>query len=208
MPVGGTRAGRRSTSASSPRPTATSTPLVAAEEFRDDLFARISGVKVTLPPLRERREDLGPPHRDPPRARAGAPRAGELRRPGGARALPLPLAAERPRAREGARRRRRPRRRAAHRVRAPAAADRRRAGRARRRAEPEVRRPRASGPGVRRATTTSTTIARSPPRIVRRKDELARLLREHGATSAPSRASMGKARMQIQRWCQALQARR
>jgi transcriptional regulator with GAF, ATPase, and Fis domain len=33
--------------------------LVAREEFRADLFARISGLKVTLPPLRERREDLG-----------------------------------------------------------------------------------------------------------------------------------------------------
>ena len=33
--------------------------LVAREEFRADLFSRISGLKVTLPPLRDRREDLG-----------------------------------------------------------------------------------------------------------------------------------------------------
>jgi transcriptional regulator with GAF, ATPase, and Fis domain len=33
--------------------------LVAEDRFRQDLFARISGLKVTLPPLRERREDLG-----------------------------------------------------------------------------------------------------------------------------------------------------
>ena len=33
--------------------------LIARKAFRDDLFARISGVTVTLPPLRNRREDLG-----------------------------------------------------------------------------------------------------------------------------------------------------
>jgi DNA-binding NtrC family response regulator len=33
--------------------------LVADEKFRDDLYARITGIKVDLPPLRERREDLG-----------------------------------------------------------------------------------------------------------------------------------------------------
>jgi DNA-binding NtrC family response regulator len=32
---------------------------VNAKRFRDDLFARIAGLVVTLPPLRERREDLG-----------------------------------------------------------------------------------------------------------------------------------------------------
>jgi transcriptional regulator with GAF, ATPase, and Fis domain len=33
--------------------------LVAEGRFRDDLFARVSGLKILLPPLRERREDLG-----------------------------------------------------------------------------------------------------------------------------------------------------
>jgi transcriptional regulator with GAF, ATPase, and Fis domain len=33
--------------------------MVGAATFRGDLYARIAGLKVQLPPLRERREDLG-----------------------------------------------------------------------------------------------------------------------------------------------------
>ncbi len=33
--------------------------LITEEKFRADLYARVAGIKVTLPPLRERREDLG-----------------------------------------------------------------------------------------------------------------------------------------------------
>src|SRR5262249_19061712 len=33
--------------------------IVARNDFRADLFARVSGIKVTLPPLRERLPDLG-----------------------------------------------------------------------------------------------------------------------------------------------------
>lgn len=67
--------------------------------------------------------------------------------------------------------------------------------------EPEVPVPGASGPGVSPNDDDVDDDRPLSSEDLRRKDELARLLREHkGNVSAVARV-MGKARMQIQRWC-------
>jgi DNA-binding NtrC family response regulator len=166
--------------------------MVEHEEFRSDLFARISGVKVTLPPLRERREDLGlliaillarvgaseRASLDVQAARALFRYAWpmNIRELEKALAAAVVLAGELPIETEHLPPQ------VAQALTAPVAAD-----------EAAEDLPADAG------EDTEDDLPLSPDDL-RRRDELARLLREHkGNVSAIARA-MGKARMQIQRW--------
>jgi two-component system response regulator HupR/HoxA len=108
------RARCRSTCACSPPRTATWRTTCAPGRFREDLYYRIAGITLQMPPLRERPGDIVPIAE-----RAAGRRGAELGRPGarfdrrrtrGADGLPLarqhPRAAQRDRARAGAGRRR------------------------------------------------------------------------------------------------------
>jgi DNA-binding NtrC family response regulator len=164
--------------------------LISDEKFREDLFARISGVKVTLPPLRERREDLGlliatllgrtgtPPEQG--RFEVQAARAiFRYRWPLNIRELEKALAAAVVLAGD--------------RGRQVLAADRQLAG--------ALVAPMGDVTGDRDLEDDGNDDRPLSADDERLRDELTRMLREHkGNISAIARLK-GKARMQIQRWC-------
>ena len=175
--------------------------LIAEDSFREDLYSRISGIKVTLPPLRERREDLGLLIATL-LARSGVdPRFGifdvqaaralfryhwpmNIRELEKTLAAAVVLAADTPIECE-------------HLPAQVAQALVPRAGEEDHTGDREI--------PQREARDTDEDLVDDgrplTPEDLRRKDELTRLLRDHkGNISAIARV-MGKARMQIQRWC-------
>jgi transcriptional regulator with AAA-type ATPase domain len=157
--------------------------LTTSKAFRADLFARLSGFVLRLPPLRERREDLGLLIAALTRKVAGD-RSGEVRfTPDGARALlchawPMnvreleqAIASALPIARGGAID-------VMH--------------------LPPVVRPAASGAPP--EDLSDEASGESSAEDAQLRQELIALLREHGGNVSMVSKAMGKARMQISRW--------
>jgi DNA-binding NtrC family response regulator len=161
--------------------------MVDAETFRGDLFARLSGFTLELPPVRERRQDLGILVADLLSRNA----TGEVSLSAeAARALllhPLPRNVRQLEQALGA---------------ALALA---RGGRVELDHLPEELRAPSSAP-PQRATPDAAPLPSTPAplqlsaRESRQRDELLALLREHGGNISAVARVLGKARMQVQRW--------
>src|SRR4051812_15833693 len=151
--------------------------MVRAGQFRADLLARISGFLLTVPPLRERREDLGLLIADLLRAHAGDRAGGVRLGVDAARALlrygwPLNV-------------------RELEKALVVALA----VGR------DDALELHDFPPAVREAGVPVAPAPRSlDPEDARRRDELIELLRAHGGNVSAVARSLGKARMQVQRW--------